>query len=176
MAKQEPTSSDTSVYLLLRAKDGRKRPSRMTVPVCKGELVLEFLQPLPADQHSGEHNFHVLNDQSITLWCDPTDIAPLTENEYHYFLAVSLGHRIKEFHKRDKKEYVMNLITGNEVFFRTNEGKLVRGRIRYLGPVEGKIGVYLGVEIDQVSLAYIMYLHCHLKWYQHSLAWSAVAV
>ena len=138
------------MFLLLRAKDGRKRPSRKTVPVCKGELIQEFPQPLLADQHSGEHNFHVLNDTSTTLWCDPTDVAPL-EDEYQYLLAVSLGLRIKEFHNRDKKEYVMNLITGNEVSFRTNEGRLVRGRVRYLGPVEGKVGVYLGVEIDQVS-------------------------
>ena len=140
-----------SMFLLMRAKDGRKRPSRKTVPVCKGELVQEFPQPIPADQHSGEHNFHVLNDPSTTLWCDPTDVAPVVYSECHYLLAVSPGHRIKEFNNRDKKEYVMKLITGNEVSFRTNESRLVKGRIRYLGPVQGKIGVYLGVEIDQVS-------------------------
>ena len=145
MDKQE------SAFLLMRAKDGRKRPSRKTVPVCKGELIQEFSQPAPADQHSGEHNFHVFNDPSITLWCDPTDIAPLAESECHYLLAVSPEHRVKEFHKRDKKEYVMGLQTRNEVSFRTSEGRLVKGRIRYLGPVQGKIGVYLGVEIDQVS-------------------------
>ena len=150
MAKQEP-SSVTSEYLLLRTKDGRKRPSRNTVPVCKGQLIQEFSQPAPADQHSGEHNFHVLNDPKTTLWCDPTDVAPLAESEYHYLLAVSPEHRIKEFHNRDKKDYVMNLITGSEVSFRTNEGRVVKGRIRYLGPVDGKMGVYLGVEIDQVS-------------------------
>ena len=144
-------SSDTSVFILLRGMDGRKRPSRKTVPVCKGELVQEFPQPLPADPHSGEHNFHVLNDQSITLWCWPTDIAPLFGCEYLYLLAVSHGHRVKEFNNRDKKEYVMNLITRDEVSFRTNEGRLVRGRIQYLGRVDGKMGVYLGVEIDQVS-------------------------
>ena len=151
MAKQEPVSSITSVFLLLRPKDGRKRPSRKIVPVYKGDLIEEFPQPYPADQHSGEHNFHVLNDPSTSLWCDPTDIAPLAECEHHYLLAVSPGHRIKEFHNRDKKEYVMNLMTGDKVSFKNNEGILVKGRIRYLGPVEGKIGVYLGVEIDQVS-------------------------
>ena len=151
MAKPDTTSTVSSVFILLRAKDGRKRPTRKPVPVYKGELIQEFPQPLPADQHSGEHNCHVLNDPSITLWCDPTDIAPLAESEYHYLLAVSPGNRVKEFHNRDKKEYVMDLITGNEVSFRTNEGRLVKGRIRYLGPVDGKMGVYLGVEIDQVS-------------------------
>ena len=144
-------STFMSVFLLLRAKDARKRPSRKTVPVCKGELIQELSQPYPADQHSGEHNFHVFNDPSITLWIDPTDVAPLAESECHYLLAVSPGHRIKEYTNRDKKEYVMKLVTGNEVSFRTNEGRLVKGRIRYLGPVDGKIGVYLGVEIDQVS-------------------------
>ena len=148
------TEQASTKYLLLRPKDARKRPFRKIVPVCKGELIQEFPQPLPADQHNGEHNFHVLNDPSITLWCDPTDIAPLTESECHYLLAVSLGHRIKEFNNRDKKEYVMDLITGNEMSFRTNEGRLVKGRIRYLGPIEGKMGVYLGVEIDQVSHLY----------------------
>ena len=151
MDKQESTSSVTSVFLLLRAKDGRKRPSRKTVPVCKGELIQEFPQPLLADQHSGEHNCHVFNDQSITLWCDPTDIAPLADSEWHYLLAVTPALRIKEFNSRDKKEYVMGLKTGDEVSFRTNEARLVKGRIRYLGPVQGKIGVYLGAEIDQVS-------------------------
>ena len=151
MDKQEPTFPYTSVFLLLRVKDGIKRPSRMTVPVCKGELIQEFPQPLPADQHSGEHNFHVFNDPSIMLWCDPTDIAPLAESECYYLLAVRPGLRIKEFHNRDKKAYVMNLITGNEVSFRTNEARIVKGRIRYLGPIDGKMGVHLGVEIDQVS-------------------------
>ena len=151
MAKQGPMSAVMSVFILLRAKDARKRPSRKTVPVCKGELIQEFPQPLPADQHSGEHNFHVFNDPSITLWCDPTDVAPLAESEYHYLLAVSPGLRMKEFHNRDKKDYVLGLQTRDEVSFRTNEGRVVKGRIRYLGPVQGKMGVYLGVEIDQVS-------------------------
>ena len=148
MAKQ---GSVIPVFLLLRAKDARKRPSRKIVPVCKGELIEEFPQPIPADRHSSEHNFHVFNDRSITLWCDPTDVAPLAESEWHYLLAVSSGHRVKEFHNRDKKNYVMNLITGNEVSFRTYEGRIVKGKVRYLGPVQGKMGVYLGVEIDQVS-------------------------
>ena len=65
---------------------------------------------------------------------------------------MSLGHRIKEFHNRDKKEYVMGLKTGDEVPFKTNEGRLVRGRIRYVRPVEEKMGVYLVVEIDEVSI------------------------
>ena len=124
MAEQASTK-----YLLLRAKDGRRRPSRKTVPVCKGELIQEFPQPLPADQHSGEHNFHVLYDPSITLWCDPTDVAPLVEHECHYLLAVSPEYRIKEFHNRDKKEYVMNLTTGSDVSFRTDEARIVKGRI-----------------------------------------------
>ena len=152
MAKQDSTSSPASVFLLMRAKDGRKRPSRKTVPVCKGELIEEFPQPIPADQHScQEYNFHVLNDPSITLWCDPTDVAPLAESEYYYLLAVSPGQRIKEFHNRDKKEYVMGLNAQDELVFRNNEGRLVKGRVRYLGPVNGKMGVYLGVEIDRVS-------------------------
>ena len=146
-----PPLTTTTKYLLLRVKDGRKRPSRKIIPVCKGELILEFPQPIPADQFSREHNFHVFNDPSITLWCDPTDVAPLAEPECHYLLAVSPEHRVKEFHNRDKKKYVMNLIMGNEVSFKTNEARLVKGRIRYLGPVDGKMGVYLGVEIDQVS-------------------------
>ena len=144
-------SAVTSVFLLLRAKDARKRRTRRTVPVCKGELIQELSRPYPADQHSGEHNCHVFNDPSITLWCNPTDIAPLAESEWHYLLAVSPGHRVKEFFNRDKKEYVMNLITGDEVAFKTNEARIVEGRIRYIGPIEGKMGVHLGVEIDQVS-------------------------
>ena len=150
----------SSAYLLMRAKDGRKRPSRTTVPVCKGELIQEFPQPIPADQRSGEHNFHVLNDPSVTLWCDPTDVVLLAESECHYLLAVSLGHRIKEFHNRDKKEHVMGLNTGDKVSFKTNEGRLVKGKIQYVRPVEENMGVYLGVEIDEVSPYKFLFCTC----------------
>ena len=145
------TESESTVFLLLRAKDGRKRKTRTKVPVRKGELVEELNEVIPADQFSGEHTYRVYNEPSITFYCDATDVAPLVEAQPNYLMAVSHDLRIREFFNTPKKEYVMGLKMGDEISFRVStHSKPVRGRIRHLGPVEKKKGAYFGVEIDEV--------------------------
>ena len=64
------TAPDPTVFLLLRGKDGQKRPTRSKVSVRKGELVEELNEVIAADQFTGEHNYRVYNEPSITLRCD----------------------------------------------------------------------------------------------------------
>ena len=144
--------SDSSVFLLSRPKDGRRRPSRKKVKLEKGELVQELKDPYPSDEFSAqEHNFHVFNDRAVTLNCSAVDVLPLEGAEHQYLLAVRTKDRMKEFCNEKKREYVIGLKMGDEVFFKidgdTSPGK---GRIRYLGFVKDKDGVYLGVAIDEV--------------------------
>ena len=139
------------VLLLLKTKDGRRRPTRAKVPVRKGELIEELTEVIPADQFSGAHNYRVYNEPTITFYCDATDVAPLADPEPKYLMAVSHEQRIREFFNTGKKEYVLGLEPGDKMLFAmSTDSEAVRGRIRYLGLVEGKTGVCFGVEIDKV--------------------------
>ena len=140
------------VFLLLKTKDGRKRPTRAKVLVRKGELVEELDEVIPADQFSGAHNYRVCNEPTITFYSDATDVAPLVDPEPQYLMAVSHEQRIRAFFNTNKKEYVLGLKTGDKMLFSmSTDSEAVRGRIRYLGPIERKRGMYFGVEIDKVN-------------------------
>ena len=150
---------DPTVFLLLRGKDGRKRPTRSKIPVRDGELVQKLNEVIPPDQFSGEHNYRVYNAPYITLYCEATRVGLLVGAEPHYLMAVTHERRIREFHNHAKKEYILGLKTGDEISFRISpNSKAVRGRIRYTGPVhvERKKGVYFGMEIDKVRAS------CHV--------------
>lgn len=148
----EKVHSSLAVSLLVKPKDGRRRPSRRKVTLEKGELVQELKEPYPPDQFSAqEHNYHVFNDTAVTLNCGAIDVLPLEEAEHLYLLAVSTKDRMKEFNNEKKREYVVGLKMGDELFFKIDDDSSPgKGRIRYLGTVEHKEGVYLGVEIDEV--------------------------
>ena len=148
----EKVPSKSPVCLLVKPKDGRRRPSRKIVTLEKGELIQELEQPYPPDQFSTqEHNYHVYKDTAVTLNCSAIDVLPLVGAEHQYLLAVSAKDRIKEFHNEKKREYVMGLKMSNQVFFKIDDDTSpARGRIRYLGHVQHKDGVYFGVEIDEV--------------------------
>ena len=174
----EKVPSDSPVFLLVKPKDGRRRPSRKNVMLEKGELVQELEQPYPTDKFSAEeHNYHVYNDAAVTLNCVPTDVLPLEEAEHLYLLAVSTKDRMKEFKNEKKREYVIGLKMGDQVYFKIDEDASPgRGRIRYLGVVKHKDGVYLGVEIDKVRKIvshHMLYATpttsstCHLRWRAH---------
>ena len=148
-----------TVSLLLREKDGRRRPTRTKVPVLKGELVEELYEVIPADQYSGEHNYRVYRnyEPSITLYCDATDVASLVDPEHLYLMAVPHEKRTSEFYTTKKrKEYIFGLKPDDKILFSIHS-KTVRGRIRYLGLVSQvveKKGMYFGVEIDKVNYNY----------------------
>ena len=149
----EKVPSDSAVFLLVKPKDGRRRPSRKKVVLDKGELIQELELPYPPDKYSAEeHNYHVYYDKAVTLYCGALDVLPLTGAEHIYLLAVSTKNRMKEFNNEKKIKYVMGLKVGDQVFFAIDEDASPgRGRIRYLGVVKNKDGYYLGVEVDEVS-------------------------
>ena len=166
----EKVHSSLAVSLLVKPKDGRRRPSRRKVTLEKGELVQELKEPYHPDQFSAqEHNYHVFNDTAVTLNCGAIDVLPLEEAEHLYLLAVSTKDRMKEYHNEKKKEYVMGLRPGDHVFFKINDDNPPgRGKIRYLGDVVHKDGVYLGVEIDKVRGRDYQPYTCPYPWpHQH---------
>ena len=143
-----------TVFLLLKqGKDGRRKSPKGACVVPKGALLVE----IPEAEQGGERaayqqQFCLLQDPSVTLCCTATDVAPLHGAEYHYLMAVSPPeHRVQEFFNEQKMEWVMGLQTGDEVSFQTKEESSIKGKIRYVGHVEKKDGVYFGVEINEVS-------------------------
>lgn len=160
----EKVPYDSAVFLLLRQKDGRRRPGRKMVVVEKGELIQELEQPWPysPDQFSAqEDNYYVCNDTAVTLYCGATDVLQLVGAEHKYLLAVSTKDRMKEFENEKKRDYVIGLKMGDEVFFKIDDDvPSGRGRIQYLGVVQNKEGFYLGVEIDEVRV-FISHTHVY---------------
>ena len=127
LARRDTTNTMFGVFLLLRTKDGRKRPTRTKVPVLKGELVEELDEAIPADRYSGEHNYRVYNyEPAITFYCDATDVASLVDPEHLYLMAVPHKLRLREFYNNTKKEYVFALKTGDNILFAIHS-KIVRG-------------------------------------------------
>ena len=57
------------VFLLLKAKDGRKRPTKTKISVRKGELVEKLDEMIPADRYSGEHNYRILGRHGSVSLC-----------------------------------------------------------------------------------------------------------
>ena len=163
----EKVHSGSAVALIFKPMGGRRRPGTKNVMLEKGVLVQELKYPYPPDQFSAqEHNYHVYNDTAVTLNCIAADVLPLTEPEHLYLLAVSTKDRVKEFINDKKREYVVGLKMGDQVFFKIDDGTSSgKGRIRYLGTVQHKEGVYLGVEIDEVrdiiSICFIYHTLSH---------------
>ena len=143
-----------TVFLLLKeGKDGKRKSPKSSYVVPKGALLVGIPEAEQGDEVVKHGQlYRLLQDPSIILCCTVTDVAPLHGEEYQYLMAVSPPeHRVQEFFNEQKREWVMGLQTGDEVSFRTKEESLIKGKIRYVGPVEKKDGVYFGVEINKVS-------------------------
>ena len=123
--------------------------------IFKGELVVEILEKDWLFSKEGKPlNYQLLSGPDIVkLHAELTDVSPLQEDEVPYLLAVHPpGMRLKEYLREDRKKEILTLKVEDVVMFKLDQGhnnatSIIRGKIRYIGPIDEDEGIFFGIEI-----------------------------
>ena len=122
--------------------------------VLKGELLLREAQP-----HNGSHVMYSLaSDRSKKVSCASSDVAPLSEDDYEWLVAIQKPvDRFQVYSLEKKLDAVKRLKPDDKVWVSlpTSDGasfKLVGpscclATVRYIGPLQGSPGRWVGVEL-----------------------------
>ncbi|XP_019849470.1 PREDICTED: uncharacterized protein LOC100635769 [Amphimedon queenslandica] len=155
--------SSISVSILLKDKagfhfkDDGGAPWQCTVP--KGELVIEQpkeeIPSIESDKLPPNYRLY-RDDEYVVLHCRAMDVCPLGDREMEYLLAVeSLSTRLQEYLKPEEvKKEKLDLVVGDMVMFKLKVKpdafvSIVKGVIRYIGPIQEKHGTHFGIEIQE---------------------------
>ena len=123
--------------------------------IFKGELVVEIPEKDWLFSEEGKpFNYQLLSGPDIVkLHAGLTDVSLLQEDEVPYLLAVQPpGLRLKEYLREDRKKEIMALKVEDVVMFKLDQGhnnatSIIRGKIRYVGPIDDDEGIFFGIEI-----------------------------
>ena len=151
----------TKLGVCITTKDmyGEGKPEKEEDPweciIFKGELVLEIPKKDWLFNKEGKPlNYELLSGPDIVkLHAELTDVSPLRKDEVHYLLAVQPpGVRLKEYLREDRKKEIMALKVEDVVMFKLDQGyysasNIIRGKIRYIGPIDENEGIFFGIEI-----------------------------
>jgi hypothetical protein len=116
-----------------------------SVNVLRGELLLGM------KDESHRFNYMLLNDSSICLFCDETDVAPLNSEEFLLLEATKKPvHRLDTFNH--KLFWGVKLKPGHAVYISIPGANLsvkdnARATVHYKGQIGKLPGIYFGVEI-----------------------------
>ena len=141
-------------------KDDGCPPWQCTVP--KGEFVIEQpkeeIRQIESDKPPPNYRLY-RDDEYVVLHCGRFDVSPLDDEELEYLLAVEpISTRLQEYLKPyEAKKEKLDLVIGDVVMFKMKvrpdadaPHTIIKGVIRYIGPIQGKGGTHFGIEI-QVS-------------------------
>ena len=155
----------STVFILTKEMYGEGKPEKKgEVPwdcrIFKGELVVEIPEKNRLLSKEGKPlNFQLLTGPDIvTLHAEGTEVSPLHEDELPYLLAVQpAGVRLREYLRQDRKKEIMTLKVEDVVMFKSDQGQnsasnIIRGKIRYIGPIEESDGMFFGIEITVSEL------------------------
>ena len=157
-------ATTSTVFILTKEMYGEGKPEKegedpWDCRIFKGELVVEIpVKDQLLNKEGKPLNFQLLTGPDIvTLHAENTEVSPLHEDEVPYLLAVQhAGMRLNEYLREDKKKEIMALKVEDVVMFKVDQGRrsassIIRGKIRYIGPVQESDGKFFGIEIT-VSL------------------------
>ena len=148
-----------TVCILSNATTGVKRNSKKKkeqLNVRKGELVIEIPKKDQIAQHEGDplHNYRLLRSPNVSFYDSGINIIPLQGPEADYLEGIAdPTARILEYRKEQRLQWILNLRSGDMVFFKLEKDRSSKvplhskGIIRYYGAVEGRNGVAFGIEI-----------------------------
>ena len=121
--------------------------------VHKGEIVVEIpLNERSTTDHT-PHNYRLYTEPNVTLYAQPSDVAPLYGAEADYLLAVHPPSvRFKQYLQSNDLKSKMELKVGDIVLFKLKikedlPDSFAHGKIRHLGKLSEHDGVYFGIEI-----------------------------
>ena len=168
-----------SVSILLKDKagllfkDDGGAPWQCTVP--KGELVIEQtkeeIPPIESDKPPPNYRLY-RDDEYVVLHCGAMDVCPLGDKELECLLAVEpISTRLQEYLKPEKaKKEKLDLVVDRDVVMFKLKVKpdatvsIVKGVIRYIGPIQEKLGTHFGIEIQVSNHTYhqiIVYIYSY---------------
>lgn len=120
-------------------------------PVHRGELLVALPEAKITKRKDGKpaHNYHLANDQYVTLFCTEHDVAPLSDYEYRLMVAIKSREARYEVFLKDILDWGSKLKIGNCVFVTlpSVSNKSTLSMIKYIGPLPKEHGIQLGVEI-----------------------------
>ena len=156
-----------SILILLKDKSGLHfgdgDPKQCTVR--KGQFSTEIPKDEIVQNYDGnpkaspKPNYRLYRDDGYVVFhAIATDIAPLHDKEYGYLQAIEEpAVRLQEYLKQDEtKRMKLDLVVGDVVLFKMKvrpdaiTSSIARGIIRYIGPIQERMGTHFGIEI-QVS-------------------------
>ena len=156
--------TNPSVWILLKDKNGLQfgdgDPWQCKVP--KGEFIIEIPKDKTVqsdDDKKPAPNYRLYRDDTYVVFhAGHMDVVPLQEKEYGYLQAIGEpAVRLQEYLKPDnKKKMKLDLVVGDVVMFKMKvnsdaiPSSIARGLIRYIGPIQERMGTHFGIEI-QVS-------------------------
>ena len=153
-------ATKSTVFILTKEMYGEGKPDKegddpWDCRIFKGELVVEI--PVKDQLLSKEGkplNYQLLTGPDIvSLHAEDTEVSPLHQDEVPYLLAVTpAGVRLREYLREDKKKEIMALKVEDVVMFKVDRWQnlatnIIRGKIRYIGPVQESDGIFFGIEI-----------------------------
>lgn len=140
--------------------------------VLKGELVVKELQPCEGSSLM----YGLAFDSTKKVSCNNYEVAPLTEDDYDWLVAVkNPTDRDRLFNQRDKFRAVKNLQPGDGVWVslpvRNDDNPSLstccHATVRYIGPLPDKPGRYIGVELkvrhEVILVLFAALLHTSLS-------------
>ena len=156
-----------TTYILLRQQMGERKPDSegerpFNIFISRGEILLEIppKEQIPREDNKPAHNYCVYHDPDVTMYDSGTNISPLHGAEVHYLEAIEKQSvRAVEYLHAEKMAWIMDLIFGDEVYFRLENKEniplMILGKIRYFGRIPNHHGVMFGIEITVSNCLYI---------------------
>ena len=161
--------ASSQVAILLKDKRGEGRiesEEKESCPVDSGELIIEIPEKerVPSNDGKQPHNYRLYNGEqdNVTLYAGPTDIALLHGTEVDYLLPVHPPSvRIQQYTRENRMTEIMDIKVGDLVIFKLDQGKgnpiaYVCGKVRYLSTIPEHKGIYFGLEITVSNILCIL--------------------
>ena len=122
--------------------------------VCRGELLLTLpkIKVIPRKDGKPAHNYQLVSDPAVTLYCTEDDVAPLSDYEYNLMDAIKSREARYEVFQKEILDWGSELRIGTYVYATLPSKALVFNQravsvIRYIGPLPSERGIQFGVEI-----------------------------
>ena len=126
--------------------------------VLRGELLVKEAQSHHSNMDSNYCMYSLALDKSKKVACTNSDVAPLSEDEMEWLVAIQkLNERYSLYHQRDKFEAVKKVQVGDKVWvcvpsndvapLHLQGSSCCQATVQYTGPLQGQLGRWIGVAL-----------------------------
>ena len=122
----------------------------------KGELLTAIPgeKLIPRNDGKRPHNYRLVKDETVTVYAEASDIAPLSENDFLLLLAIKSPLSRFEVFSSDKTEWGLGLKPGDGVYVTIQGSVRASAAIQFIGEITKHSGLLFGVEIMVRTLSF----------------------